>query len=100
MPTTLIEPNPCAVSLEPAMAREGEGLSASSAGEDGTGDPTRRLRILLYGLNFAPEPTGIGHYSGDMCAWLAAQGHAVAAVTGYPYYPHWRLQPHYSRWFW
>ena len=49
------------------------------------------LRILIYGLNFAPELTGIGRYTGDMAAWLVEQGHAVEAVTAYPYYPHWKL---------
>ncbi len=29
------------------------------------------MKILLYGINFAPELTGIGKYTGDMAAWLA-----------------------------
>ena len=33
------------------------------------------MKFLLYGINFAPEPTGIGKYTGEMAAWLAAQGH-------------------------
>jgi colanic acid biosynthesis glycosyl transferase WcaI len=29
------------------------------------------LRILIYGLNFSPELTGIGKYSGEMAErWL------------------------------
>lgn len=57
------------------------------------------MRLLLIGINFAPEPTGIGKYSGEMAAWLAAQGHEVRAVTAPPYYPWWRVQPPY-RWWW
>jgi colanic acid biosynthesis glycosyl transferase WcaI len=57
-------------------------------------------RILIHGLNFAPEPTGIGRYTGDMAAWLAEQGHAVRVVTAYPYYPHWRVAPGYPAWRW
>jgi colanic acid biosynthesis glycosyl transferase WcaI len=45
------------------------------------------LKILLYTVNFAPEPTGIGKYSGEMAAWLAAQGHEVRVVAAPPYYP-------------
>ena len=33
------------------------------------------MKILIYGLNFAPEMTGIGRFTGDMAAWLAARGH-------------------------
>ena len=28
-------------------------------------------KILLYGINFSPELTGIGKYTGEMAAWLA-----------------------------
>jgi colanic acid biosynthesis glycosyl transferase WcaI len=55
------------------------------------------MKILVCGPNFAPEPTGIGKYSGEMAAWLAARGHDVRAVAAPPYYPMWRLAPEY-RW--
>jgi len=29
------------------------------------------LRILIHGINFSPELTGIGKYSGEMAEWLA-----------------------------
>lgn len=48
------------------------------------------MRLLLYGLNFAPEPTGVGKFTGEMAAWLAARGHDVRAVAAPPYYPAWR----------
>lgn len=50
------------------------------------------MKILLYGLNFAPEPTGIGKYSGEMAAWLAAAGHEVRVIAAPPYYPAWKKQ--------
>lgn len=53
------------------------------------------MKILLYSANFAPEPTGIGKYSGEMAAWLAAQGHEVRVVAAPPYYPTWKLEPGY-----
>jgi len=56
------------------------------------------VKILLYGLNYAPEPTGIGKYTGEMAAFLAARGHQVRAVTAPPYYPHWRVTAGYSAW--
>jgi colanic acid biosynthesis glycosyl transferase WcaI len=56
--------------------------------------------ILLIGHNFAPEPTGIGKYSGDMMEWLAKSGHNCTVVTTYPYYPYWKVQaPYKNRWY-
>jgi colanic acid biosynthesis glycosyl transferase WcaI len=49
----------------------------------------------LYGINFAPELTGIGKYTGEMAEWLAAQGASVTVVTAPPYYPAWRVEPPY-----
>jgi colanic acid biosynthesis glycosyl transferase WcaI len=58
------------------------------------------LRILIYGLNYAPEPTGIGKFTGEMAAWLAARGHDLRVVTAPPYYPAWRRAEGYSPWRW
>lgn len=58
------------------------------------------MKILLYGLNFAPELTGIGRFSGDMAAWLAARGHEVRAVTAPPYYPAWKVAEGHTGWWW
>ncbi|PZP34344.1 MAG: colanic acid biosynthesis glycosyltransferase WcaI [Roseateles depolymerans] len=54
------------------------------------------MRLLIYSANFAPEPTGIGKYSGEMAAWLAAQGHEVRVICAPPYYPAWKLDPAYG----
>ena len=54
------------------------------------------MKILLHGINFAPELTGIGKYTGEMAAWLAARGHVVRVVTAPPYYPDWKVADGYS----
>lgn len=54
-------------------------------------------RILLIGGNFAPEPTGIGKYNGEMISWLAANGYDCTVITTYPYYPQWAVQAPYDR---
>jgi colanic acid biosynthesis glycosyl transferase WcaI len=56
------------------------------------------MRILLYGLNFSPEPTGIGKYSGELAEALVAAGHEVRIVAAPPYYPQWRVANGYRRW--
>ncbi len=53
------------------------------------------MRILIYGLNYAPELTGIGKYTGEMASWLAARGHEVHVVTAPPYYPAWSIREDY-----
>ena len=53
------------------------------------------VKILLYSLNFTPEPVGIGKYSGEWALWLAARGHSVHVVTAPPYFPQWRVNSQY-----
>jgi colanic acid biosynthesis glycosyl transferase WcaI len=57
------------------------------------------MKILVYGLNYAPEATGIGKYTGEMAEWLALQGHDVRVVTAPPYYPMWKVQNSYRNWY-
>jgi colanic acid biosynthesis glycosyl transferase WcaI len=54
------------------------------------------MRILLYGINYSPELTGIGKYSGEMVEWLVQQDHEVRVVTAPPYYPEWKVSTEYS----
>lgn len=54
------------------------------------------MKILIYGLNYAPELTGIGKYSGEMAEWLAERGHEVHMVCAPPYYPEWRVADGYK----
>lgn len=55
------------------------------------------MKILFYGLNYSPELTGIGKYSGEMCQWFDAQGHEVSAICAPPYYPEWKIANGYNR---
>ena len=56
------------------------------------------MRILIHGLNFAPELVGVGKYTGEMAEWLAARGHQVRAVTAPPFNPEWRVARGFSPW--
>ena len=55
------------------------------------------MQILITGINFYPEPIGIGKYTGEMAAWLAERGHDVDVITAFPYYPFWKISPEYAR---
>jgi colanic acid biosynthesis glycosyl transferase WcaI len=54
------------------------------------------MKILVYGINYAPELTGIGKYTAEMAETLAGKGHAVRVVCAPPYYPDWRIASDYS----
>ena len=49
------------------------------------------MKILIYGINFSPELTGIGKYTGEMASWFADQEHEVRVITAPPYYPEWQV---------
>ena len=54
------------------------------------------MNILIYDINYYPELTGVGKYTGEMGAWLAKQGHTVDVITAMPYYPEWEIHPAYK----
>ena len=53
------------------------------------------MKILIYSANYAPEPVGVGKYSGEMAAWMVSKGHQVRVVAAPPYYPAWQLDQAY-----
>tara|TARA_Y100001935_G_scaffold54284_1_gene45410 strand:+ start:9388 stop:10599 length:1212 start_codon:yes stop_codon:yes gene_type:complete len=57
------------------------------------------MKILLYGINFSPELTGIGKYSGEMADWLSSRGNSIKVITAPPYYPEWKIHQNYKNFF-
>ena len=47
------------------------------------------VKFLVVGLNYAPEPTGTGVYTSELCETLVSAGHHVHVVCAPPYYPQW-----------
>lgn len=58
------------------------------------------MKILIHGINYTPELTGIGKYTGEMGAWLAKNGHAVDVIAAMPYYPEWSKKEGYKGKWW
>lgn len=56
------------------------------------------MKILVYGINYSPELTGIGKYSGEMVKWLVNKGVEVNVITAPPYYPEWKVGSGYHGW--
>ena len=49
------------------------------------------MKILISSINFAPELTATGKYTGEMAAWLKYRGHQVHAISAPPHYPNWEV---------
>lgn len=56
------------------------------------------MRILLLGLNYAPEKIGIAVYSTGMAEHLAQAGYEVRIVAAKPYCPAWKIMDGHSAW--
>jgi len=88
--------------IEACPASPGQVSTACRAHDAGSGErgtrsrSERTLRILLHGINYHPETTSTGRYTGEMGRWLASRGHEVRVVTAPPYYPLWRVGKGYS----
>ena len=51
------------------------------------------MKILVWGINYAPEVSGIAPFNTALCEFLARRGHAVTMLSTFPYYPQWRKRP-------
>ena len=50
------------------------------------------LDVLILGLNYSPEPTGIAPYTTGLAEGLASRGHRVRVLTSFPHYPYWSFR--------
>lgn len=51
------------------------------------------MRVVVWGINYAPEYTGIAPHTVALCEFLHVRGHDVEMVTAFPYYPTWTKRP-------
>jgi colanic acid biosynthesis glycosyl transferase WcaI len=51
------------------------------------------MRILVWGINYAPEVTGIAPCNAALCEFLRQAGHDVRMLTTFRYYPEWQKAP-------
>jgi colanic acid biosynthesis glycosyl transferase WcaI len=58
------------------------------------------MKILIYDINYSPELTGVGKYTGEMGSWLSKRGHTVRVITAMPYYPEWEVHKAYKDKLW
>lgn len=51
------------------------------------------MRVIVWGINYAPEIIGIGPHNTALCEFLQAQGHEAEMLTSFCYYPAWSKLP-------
>lgn len=57
------------------------------------------MRVLVIGINYAPDLIGVAKYNTELCESLA-RNHEVRVVTAPPYYPDWKISAGYrSAWY-
>lgn len=52
--------------------------------------------ITFITVNYAPEDTAIGLYTSQLAEFLVLKGYNVSVITGFPYYPMWKIPAHYQ----
>lgn len=53
--------------------------------------------VLIVGIDYWPDVTGIAPYTTQFAEYLAEQGDDVHVITGMPYYPEWKIKHGYDR---
>ncbi|WP_232817831.1 WcaI family glycosyltransferase [Winogradskyella tangerina] len=53
------------------------------------------MKIALISPNYYPEDTAIGLYNADLVKYLLKHGCQINVITGFPYYPQWRINDNY-----
>lgn len=52
--------------------------------------------ITFITVNYAPEDTAIGLYTSQLAEFLVVKGYNVSVITGFPYYPMWKIPVDYQ----
>lgn len=52
--------------------------------------------ITIFTGNYAPEDTAIGLYTSQFATFLSNKGYDVSVITGFPYYPKWKIAETYT----
>jgi len=48
------------------------------------------MKILVWGINYSPEVSGIAPFNTALCEYLAGRKHEVTMLTTFSYYPQWK----------
>jgi len=83
--------------IDPAEPRDMDGGDAAALSASNFSSLVES--VFIYGINYTPEPTGVGRYTGDIGAYLSRKGVRVTVVTAIPHYPGWAPRDGYANWY-
>lgn len=52
--------------------------------------------VTIIGVNYSPEDSAIGLYTTQKAEYLVSKGYNVSVITGFPYYPQWKIRSDYK----
>ena len=52
-------------------------------------------KVTIIGINYYPEDSAIGLYTTQKAEYLVSKGYNVSVITGFPYYPQWKIREEY-----
>jgi colanic acid biosynthesis glycosyl transferase WcaI len=55
-----------------------------------------KKKITIIGINYYPEDTAIGLYTSQLANYFNSQDIEVTILTGFPYYPAWKISADYQ----
>lgn len=55
-----------------------------------------KKNITIIGINYYPEDTAIGLYTSQLAEFLNDNNFEISVITGFPYYPSWRIKSDYK----
>lgn len=55
------------------------------------------MRLLILGINYAPEIISTAVYTTDLAEDMASRGHDVSVVAALPYFPAWKIMDGWSQ---
>lgn len=56
-----------------------------------------KKKITIISANFYPEETAVGLYNTQFSKFLVEKGYDVNIITGFPYYPQWKILEKYQK---
>ncbi|GGG93686.1 colanic acid biosynthesis glycosyltransferase WcaI [Polaribacter pacificus] len=59
-----------------------------------------KKKLTIIGINYYPEDTAIGLYTSQLATYFNNEGVEVSVLTGFPYYPSWKISKSYKNKSW
>lgn len=56
------------------------------------------MKILIIGINYAPELISTAVYTTGLAETMAAKGHSVQVIAAHPYFPAWKIAEGWPHW--